>query len=381
MKDLQNLRRALDNQYYRRQVVATPDPLDKEKEKDKGHGFVRQCPANGCRGFLSTQWKCGLCEKWSCPDCHELKGLDRNGPHTCDPNSVETAKILKKDSKPCPKCQSLIFKISGCDQMWCTQCKTAFSWRTGNIETGHIHNPHFHDWKKIQIIQQEGGGGAVGGGGLNPCGLNTLVSGRIVNSAYKLGFCTDPINSVSYRNFEPVIELICKIIRNNLHNAEVELRHFQVDYFEKNIDLRIKYLENIITEEELKTLVQRNDKKHRKNIEISQIVQLSNAAINDIVLRIDNYLEKWVKKGSYIKNENKNEINYGLEIFLKELEALRKYCNDILKDISFTYNSVQYEFNNEFKFKNTDKQENEKEKDKELKNGGSAYYVKFNNLS
>ena len=384
MKDLQNLRRALDNQYYHTQLVATP--LEKEKEKEKGHGFVRQCPADGCRGFLSTQWKCGLCEKWTCPDCHELKGLDRNGPHTCDPNSVETAKILKKDSKPCPKCQSLIFKISGCDQMWCPQCKTAFSWKTGNIETGHIHNPHFYDWKFKQGLETHnfaGGGGP--GAHLDPCGLNTLVSGRIVNSAYKLGFCTDPVTSVSYRNFEPVIELICKIIRNNIHNAEVELRHFQVDYFEKNIDLRIKYLENIITEEELKTLVQRNDKKHRKNIEISQIVQLSNAAINDIVLRIDNYLEKWVKKGSYIKNKNeiKNEINNGLKPFLKELEALRIYCNDILNDIAFTYNSVQYAFNDEFKFekekdkadKKNDKKDDKKDdkKNDNLKKGGSAY--------
>ena len=41
MKDLQNLRRALDNQYYRRQVVVTP--LETEKEKDKGHGWTRSC--------------------------------------------------------------------------------------------------------------------------------------------------------------------------------------------------------------------------------------------------------------------------------------------------------------------------------------------------
>jgi len=370
IKNLQAQRRVLvNNRYYGEQDVAQDVGLekDKEKEKEKGHGFVRQCPADGCRGFLSTQWKCGLCEKWTCPDCHELKGLDRNGPHTCDPNSVETAKILKKDSKPCPKCQSLIFKIAGCDQMWCTQCKTAFSWKTGNIETGHIHNPHFHTWRAAQNIQQEGGGGgpvgggAVGGGGLGPCGLNTLVSDRIMKSAYKLGFCIEPVTSIFYRKFEPVITLICNIIRNNIHNAEVELRRFQVDYFEKNIDLRMKYLENTITEEQLKILVQRNDKKHKKNIEISQIIQLSNVTINDIVLRIDNYLENWVKTGYYIKDE----VNKGLNPYLKELESLRIYCNDILKDISFTYNSVQYAFNDEFKFENNDK---------DLKTGGSADY-------
>ena len=62
--------------------------------------------------------------------------------------------MLAKDSKPCPKCQSLIFKINGCDQMWCTQCHTAFSWKTGKLEK-NIHNPHFYEW------QRKNGGGAA----------------------------------------------------------------------------------------------------------------------------------------------------------------------------------------------------------------------------
>jgi hypothetical protein len=73
--------------------------------------------------------------------CHELKADD----HKCDTNTVETIKALKKDTKPCPKCDARIFKIDGCDQMWCTQCHTAFSWRTGAIET-RIHNPHYFQW-------------------------------------------------------------------------------------------------------------------------------------------------------------------------------------------------------------------------------------------
>ena len=56
--------------------------------------FVRQCPATGCRGFLSSQWKCGICEQWTCPDCHELKGATRDCEHKCEPNNVETAKML-----------------------------------------------------------------------------------------------------------------------------------------------------------------------------------------------------------------------------------------------------------------------------------------------
>ena len=35
----------------------------------------------GCRGFLSTAWKCGLCENWTCPHCFELKGLQKDDPN------------------------------------------------------------------------------------------------------------------------------------------------------------------------------------------------------------------------------------------------------------------------------------------------------------
>jgi Hom_end-associated Hint len=78
------------------------------------NNFVRSCPDPDCKGFLSTQWKCGICEKWTCPQCHVVKGLDRELEHTCNPDDVATASLLARDTKPCPKCQYGIFKIDGC---------------------------------------------------------------------------------------------------------------------------------------------------------------------------------------------------------------------------------------------------------------------------
>jgi hypothetical protein len=151
---------------------------------------------NGCRGFLSHGGKCGLCKTRVCSKCHEPK-LDTEGTedevvevveeeiqepvkvveevrqepveevrmevvetirrnrHVCDPNNIETANLLKKDTKACPKCASMIFKISGCDQMFCTQCHTAFSWRTGSIETKVIHNPHYYQYLREQSADGE----------------------------------------------------------------------------------------------------------------------------------------------------------------------------------------------------------------------------------
>lgn len=76
--------------------------------------FVRACPDEHCRGYLSTQWKCGICEQWVCPDCHEIKGFVRDVEHTCNADNLATARLLANDTKPCPKCHTGIFKIDGC---------------------------------------------------------------------------------------------------------------------------------------------------------------------------------------------------------------------------------------------------------------------------
>ena len=54
--------------------------------------FIMKCSDTECRGFLSSAYKCGTCEKWTCPDCLLTIGLDKEAEHTCNPDTVETAK-------------------------------------------------------------------------------------------------------------------------------------------------------------------------------------------------------------------------------------------------------------------------------------------------
>jgi hypothetical protein len=112
--------------------------------------FVRPCPNTeaNCRGFLSTQWKCNLCDMWTCKDCHEMKGPAQDTPHECNPDNLASAKLIDADTRGCPKCGARVYKISGCNQMFCTACNDcAFDWVTGRVETV-IHNPHYYEFQR-----------------------------------------------------------------------------------------------------------------------------------------------------------------------------------------------------------------------------------------
>jgi Hom_end-associated Hint len=83
--------------------------------------YIGPCPADKCRGFIEPDThRCGLCEIYICRKCHEILGMGEENlkklkkRHTCDENTVETVKDIKKMTKPCPKCQTAIFKIEGC---------------------------------------------------------------------------------------------------------------------------------------------------------------------------------------------------------------------------------------------------------------------------
>jgi hypothetical protein len=51
---------------------------------------------------------------------------------------------------------------------------------------------------------------------------------------------------------------------------------------------------------------------------------------------------------------------------MNEINEIRDYCNNILREISFTYSSVQYKFETDFTFKTTEKEKKIKE-DKKVK--------------
>ena len=112
---------------------------DKTKAPPKSR-VTLHCSVGDCEGFVTSLggWKCGLCNMKICKHCHVV--LTGEGNHVCLESDKATAEMITKSSKACPGCKRLTTKISGCYQIWCPECHTAWDWNTGEIDSGVVHN-------------------------------------------------------------------------------------------------------------------------------------------------------------------------------------------------------------------------------------------------
>ena len=71
------------------------DPEEKKKK------FIMACPSEGCRGFLSSAYKCELCNLYTCPRCREIVGYNKDNPdHVCneDNGSISTTNHVERQA-------------------------------------------------------------------------------------------------------------------------------------------------------------------------------------------------------------------------------------------------------------------------------------------
>lgn len=264
--------------------------LQNKKPSSEKRKFIRSCPADGCAGFLSTAWKCGLCKVNVCNKCHEIKSDDDE--HICDAANIQTAELLAKDSKTCPTCAALIFKISGCDQIWCTQCHTAFNWRTQQVEKGVIHNPHYYDYMRQH-------GGLPRAAGDIPCGgMPDIYS------------VTSRNHRITYSKEQ--IEYILAAHRTVMHWNYAGLHRFRQTDPEDFRKIRIQYMLKDITKEEYQKRLQQLEKTDNKNSEIRDVIDLYRTIGTEIFQKIA------------VQPEN----NY-----TSELAGLRDHCNELIEGV------------------------------------------------
>jgi hypothetical protein len=275
--------------------------------------FMMRCPADECRGFLSTAYKCGTCEKHTCSECLEVLGLPdetimleaMKDAHTCKSDNVESAKLIKKETRPCPKCGARIFKIEGCDQMFCTVegCHTAFSWNSGHVVTGRIHNPHYYEWLR------RNGGEAPREAGDIPCG-GVPAAGIFMRLVLRN---TQLTNEEKNRLLE---------IHRNTLDFEARLIAFPArpDAL-MNKEINVAYLMNKMTEDEWKRKLELTEAAFNRKKEIGQLLQTFVTATADILQGIVGQMEDPTRSPAEI-------ATYIRAVATPNLESLRDYTNE-----------------------------------------------------
>jgi len=274
------------------------EPNNNEKKKKKKDDdvikFIKKCPNENCRGFLSNAWKCGLCDTYFCHDCHKPKNGRNDEIHVCDEKEKATIQMLNKESKPCPKCGMPIERISGCAQVWTPCCKIAFNWNTGKIDPGRIHSPEYYEY--LRRTQGE-----------VPREREDMPCGGIVNFFDLRNALKDLTPDIKYK--------LDKYFQRMTHVNEVELNSLPQQIGQQdNTDLGVSYLTNILTEEKWKTTLKARIKKEEKNNNIYHILYMFVHVINDLFRNLildkntDNFFDNGDKIIKY-SNEQIERIN------------------------------------------------------------------------
>jgi hypothetical protein len=266
--------------------------------------FIMKCVVPDCPGFLSTRYKCGLCSVSVCPDCHVV--IKEN--HECNPDTVATVKEIKQNTKPCPSCHIPIYKTFGCDQMWCIQCHTPFSWRTGKIEQGIIHNPHYFEFIKEK--------GVVPRNPLDiPCGglpdFQTLYESLLRMDTIELD----------------EMYFVQRIYENVTHLREITLRGLPNPQEQiNNNDLLLQYLLKQITEDQWKSTLYVREQKRKRGLEERQI-------LDAYIVIMEESFRKLVS-------------SYTLYDWLHEIEQIKKYTKTELTKLEDQYQHKGYVYTN-----------------------------------
>ena len=373
--------------------------IDNKKKEKKV--FIHRCPAAGCLGFLSSAWKCGICNVWACSNCGEIKGHTDNTvskeqldeQHVCKPENIESTKMIKKDTRPCPDCAVPIFKISGCDQMWCTQCHIAFSWNTGRKVNGVVHNPHFYAWARENNTSARRVVGEVACGGIPDRNLFTrsvrefiettvIIKGSEVGHRRQDKLKNQLLEVLNYKIFTKKNEieldtllqtsshigrccgetkmrvqkkldniwylLFIDFLRNpdDYHRRLTHFRMVELDNLRRdnqnqrdNKMLRIQYLSKEITQQSFETKLLSFDKQRRKKTALLELFELVNTVFTetfiDIINQIRNILTTFIE---WKTQENYEELMLGVMNNFKRIVRITCYANKQLRKISDEFN-------------------------------------------
>jgi hypothetical protein len=285
-----------------------------------------KCPFPSCRGYLSGS-KCNICKHTTCRDCMTITDIDSNGnvveeEHVCDEEAKKTAQFILKQTKGCPGCGERISKVSGCDQMWCTQCNIAFSWTTGKQITGVIHNPHYYDWLRNnnnaqnQVVRNAG----------------DVVCGGLIDLPRLHGYGLIHTQNINKTYLD--ITRLHRSINHTQHTIVSKMRRkLNYEINDKLRNYRAKYMMSQSDEETWSKSIMRLDSERQREQALLHIYETYCTIMTE---RFNNFAEEGRRTKDFKKT---------FKIFQKDLGDFITYLNTQLLQISNNYNISYYKFN------------------------------------
>ena len=242
--------------------------------------------------------------------------------HDCTEEDLGTVKLLTEDVKGCPKCNFPIYKISGCDHMWCTQCHTMFNWSNLKI-TQTTTNPHYYAWLRQQGITPNRENHPDAQPANNDCNqqLNVNQCAKIIfNSKIK------PDDQCKLSNLSKALELVLKP-QNDGRLDEYRLKYI---YGLIDKDKYIKYISTlyiskffidnynmIITNtiymissyfNQLQQNIRQNANYNTIDYNtINELVKIHNDGMNSFTELYKNFVVSFINKDTYEINNVKND--------------------------------------------------------------------------
>lgn len=315
-------------------IIPAPRALSEVAPTPQGYTYIRKCAFNDCEGFINNRWVCGLCDRTTCKKCHAGEELG----HECNPDDVASAKLIQADSRPCPSCTAVIFRISGCPAMFCTECKTCFDWNTGRINESNS-NPHYVMWAQAgNMTAQAAARTAIDRTPVN-CEMETMreLTSRLYRNIIQRTFDVRyarytqltglPFLDILRSYDAKLVHIVERIIppAPNPATKEVDLLGLRVDLLAKHIDVAT-----------FKQRIQRLDKKESKQADLFNIFTFMVNTVTDIA-----------RRSVAITPLTEDGYRTIPPEFTTSITHLLEYVNASLLNISQVYGSVAYTVSDE----------------------------------
>lgn len=213
---------------------------------------------NKCNNKLSYRkpnYYCEHCKEEVCFIC-----LTNHYP-CCNKTSLYEFNKYCEDVKPCPNCLIKIFKTKGCDDMYCTNCRTGFDWNSGKKFETYFENPersnvlnHIGDYVEINNDIKEMYKSESYGYIISMYNLIVKHNSQLLDSISLILQSDSPFEIVNFMNYYINYKLkikTLKVMHRNLYLYEtIRETHLTLDetvynLIDELLNLKYKYIDEI----------------------------------------------------------------------------------------------------------------------------------------